>query len=457
MIRRAEVRASRAYRYGRTAMAALAVTGAASGIAACGGASTGSSGASGSGKVVDLTLWESHSGATNPVAVAEQHIVTMFNQSQKQVHVTILETKASTKALAAAQAGDPPVIAEIGHYDGQFRRNGLIVNQTPLMTGAGGFAASQLASFYTGVIINGRMPQQVTDGQPQPGKQYRLPADVKVSELFYNQALFQQAGISACPATWTQLGADLVKLKKLGVTPMGYKDSTAHILPPFISNGGALYSPGQRTTQFDSSAGVTTFQMFRNWYGKGLFVFSHGSDMRAAMANKKLAIEDGTSAGWVKARDEARAGGVTLGACPEPIGTSGHSGNLIQGLGFVIFSSASSAQQKAAFEFEKFWNTPAVQAYWAKASGFTPTVKSAVPLIGASYLSSPAGQGLKVSIAEIASPYSEPRGQSDTYAQVDSQLDSAFYNAVTGKESVAAALKGLDAADKRYLTGQTKI
>jgi ABC-type glycerol-3-phosphate transport system substrate-binding protein len=422
-------------------------------------ASAPASDAAAAGKTVNLVLWESHTGSTNPVAVTEQEIVNKFNASQTGVHVSILETKASSKGLAAAQAGHPPVLAEISHYDGQFRDAGLILDQTSLLNGPGGFTSAQLSSFYPGVLANGRIPQKVVNGVAQPGKQYRMAADVKVEELFYNTALFQQAGISACPGTWTALGQDLVKLKALGVTPMGFKDASAHIESAFISNGGSLTKPGSggTLTAYDSAAGTTTFNQFRQWYSQKLFIFSHGATMRADLASKKLAIADGTSAGWAKVRDAAKAAGTQARACPFPAGSSGHAGSIIQGLGFVIFSHASAAQQQAAVTFEKFWDSPSIQAFWAKGSGFDPTVTSAVPLIGQSYLNSGAGVGLNVSIQELQSPYSQPRGQSDTYAQVDSALDTAFFNAVTGKQSVSSALSGLDKAAAGYLKGSAKI
>ena len=457
MTRRTEARASRGRRYGRTALAALAATGAAAGgVAAFGGFTTAA--AASSGKVIDLTLWESHSGATNPVAEAEAHIVSMFNSSQSNVHMKILETHASTKSLAAAEAGSPPVIAEISHYDGAFVSAGLIINQTPLMQAKGsGFTPSQLASFYPSAIINGRIPQALKNGKPVPGKQYRTPADSKVSEMFYNKQMFKQAGIAGCPATYNQLGTDLVKLKKrFGFTPMGWKDSTPHIYPAIIANGGGIYNPAHKATTFDSPAGITTFKQFRSWYAQGLMVITHGSTMRPEMASKKLAIEEGTSAGWAKVL-AATKGHISVGVCPEPAGTSGHTGNLVQGLDFVIFSKHSAADQNAAFQFVKFWNSPKAAAYWSEHSGYPPEVSSAVPLMS-HFLNSYAGAGQKVSIQELTSRYTTPRGVSDAYAEVDSALDAAFFNYVTGKDTnLSATLKNLDAAAAKYLKGQAAI
>ena len=406
---------------------------------------------------VAISLWESHNGG--PVGAAMSALVTKFDKTHRSVKVTIVVTKASTKLLAAIPAGTAPPLAEISHYDGAFRHANLLINQAPLMGEKGGFSRALVASFFPGVLANGRIPQKVVNGKVAPGAQFRLPADVKVSEFFYNTAMFKQAGIASCPATWTALGSDLVKLKKLGVIPMGFKDASAHIEPAFISNGGSLYKPGthRTATEYDSAAGRTTFNQFRSWYSKKLFVFAHGADMRAAIANKKMAIEDGTSAGWVKARDAAKANGVQVRACAYPAGTSGHSGNIVQGLGFAVFSQTSPAQREAAFDFEQFWNAPKIQAIWAKGSGFDPTVKAAVPLIGKAYLNSGAGAGLKVSIQALKSPYTQPRGQSDNYAEVDSALDSAFFDAVTGKASVVSTLAHLDKVDAGYLKGSTQI
>lgn len=436
----------------------------AAGVAGCGGSSGGGSNGSvahnaASSGVIHLSLWESHEGATNPVAQTEQKVVNMFNSSQSKVQVKLLETSASEKALAAAQAGNPPLLAEVKHYDGQFRDAGLVIPLNGMMSGSDGFTSSELESFYPAVLSNGRIPQEVVGGKAVAGNQYRFPADVKVEELFYNREMFKEAGIASCPATWNALGEDLVKLKKLGVTPMGFKDASAHINSAFISNGGEFYKPGSnhKQTNYDSAAGRATFEQFRSWFSKGLFAFSHGEDMRAAMANKDMAIEDGTSAGWVKVRLAAEEGKVKVGACPYPAGISGHSGNILQGLGFVIFAKHSAAEQQAAFQFVKFWNEPSTQAVWARGSGFTPTVRSAVPLIGSSFLKSEAGAGLAVSLQEVGAPSSQPRGQSDNFAEVDSGLDTAFYNAVTGRESTSKALSSLDAADAKYLSGQTKI
>lgn len=415
-------------------------------LAACGSSTSSSakSGSSGTATVTTVSLWESHAGG--PVANAQAALVKKFNATHQNVRITLNINHASTKALAALTAGKPPSFVELSHYDGKYLQAHALANLDPLIHGSNGISASTLSQWYPGVLANGQYQ----------GAQYRLMADVKVSELFYNKSLFAKAGITSTPATWAQLGADLPKLAALGVTPLAFKDASAHIEPAFLSNGGSLFAPGsnQKKINYANAAGTTTFDYFKNLYSKKLMIFAHGNTIRADLANGKLAIGDGTSAGYVKVL-QAVNGHFPLGVLPYPAGTSGHSANISQGLGFTIFTAASAAQKAAAFDFVKWFDAGPQMAYWAKSTGFAPVTKAAVPIIGSPYLSS--HPGLAVSINELASKYTVPRATPDSYAEVESALDTAFYNAVTGKDTVAHALAQLDTKGNGYLAGSSGI
>jgi raffinose/stachyose/melibiose transport system substrate-binding protein len=51
------------------------------------------------------------------------------------------------------------------------------------------------------------------------GKQYGIPWDMGMIGMWYNKDLFTKAGITAVPATWTELLADVDKLKAKGIVP----------------------------------------------------------------------------------------------------------------------------------------------------------------------------------------------------------------------------------------------
>ena len=51
-------------------------------------------------------------------------------------------------------------------------------------------------------------------------KQYGIPFDLGMVGFWYNKDLFEQAGITAPPATWDELLEDVGKLKDAGITPL---------------------------------------------------------------------------------------------------------------------------------------------------------------------------------------------------------------------------------------------
>jgi raffinose/stachyose/melibiose transport system substrate-binding protein len=59
------------------------------------------------------------------------------------------------------------------------------------------------------------------------GKQYGIPFDLGMVGFWYNKDEFAKAGITAPPATWEELLADVDKLKAAGVTPMSVGGSPA--------------------------------------------------------------------------------------------------------------------------------------------------------------------------------------------------------------------------------------
>ena len=390
-------------------------------------------------KAMQISLWESHAGG--PVANAMAAIVKKFNHSQNHVVLKLNITKASKKAMAAVVAHHPPLFAEISHYDNPFIKAHALMNLDAMMKTLG----FQAKAFYPGVWLNGEFQ----------GVHYRFPADTKVEEFFYNKSLFKKANIKSTPKTWNQLAVDLKKLQPLHVIPMAFKDSSAHILSAFIANGGHFYSNNKHSSvNFNNAAGKTTFTYFANLYSKKRMILAHGANIRADFGAQKLAIADGTSAGYQKILSSAN-GKFKVGAFALPAGTSGHAGNIIQGLGFVIFTGHSKQQQKAALQFVKYFNSPAIQAYWAMHSGFAPNSLASAAAISKTWLKSHPGEAVSIHI--LSATGTLPRPNNYNYKEVNSALDTAFFQAVTGKTSTAKALASLNKKANAYLSGQSKL
>ncbi|MCL5066536.1 MAG: extracellular solute-binding protein [Firmicutes bacterium] len=395
-------------------------------------------------KPVTITFWESHSSG-NPPGIALAHLIQEFNHTHQNVKVDLTITKASHKALAALAADDAPVVAWISHYDGNFRSANALVSWNKYFSG---FPAAERNAIFPVVWGNGEVN----------GQHYRIQADAKVSELVYNKAIFAKAGIQRFPVTWTQLAQDLsiIKQRVPGVIPLAWKDSSAHILPPFLSNGGQLFKPGSHQKQVDflTPAATKTLTYFRTLYQKKEMIIAHGSAIAADFGAGKLAIADGTSAGYF-VKVQAAHGAFGVGAAPYPAGTTGHTSNLVQGLGFVLMTSHTPVQYKAATTFLSWWFSAQPQAYWGTHSGYPPVTRSGLALISKSFLTK--NPGIAVSARALESPYTISRPVSDSYKEVQSVLDAEFFDAVTGRTSVQSALHTLQKQANAYLSGQSAL
>lgn len=434
---------SRGWRLGAllgVSAAVLGACGAASKGTAAPAASSGS--ASGTGKVTHVVLWESHNGG--PVGAAMTALVDRFDATHHSVQVALSVTKASKKLVAAVAAGNAPVLAEISHYDGALVKGHALVSWNSFMKGS---STVSRASFAPAVWANGEVG----------GQHYRLETDLKLSEVFYNESLFQKAGIASPPTTWAQLGIDAAKLKGPGVIPLGWKDSSAHVLPAFLSNGGTLLKGGNSlgtAVDFNNAAGRQTFSYFRSLYKTGDLVFDHGTTLREDLASGHMAMIDGTSAGYQKVLDSV-AGKFKVGAFVEPAGSTGHAANIAQGLGFVLPRGHSSAQDQGAWTFVQWWFATPQQVYWAEQTGYAPETKVAASAIPASFLAS--HPGLAASLAAASSPYSVARPVSDSYKEVQTALDTAFQQITTGGETVSVGLAKLDSQADGYMRGASEL
>ena len=409
-------------------------------LAACGSSSHAAS--TTAPKSTSFALWESHNGG--PVGGAMSALVSKFDASQKQVHVTIDVTKASTKLLAAVAAGDPPVLAEISHYDGTYVKGHALLSWNSLIKGDRELSKS---NFVPAVWHNGDVG----------GQHYRFQTDVKVSIVDYNKTLFRKAGIAAPPTTWTQMAADAAKLKALGVIPIGWKDSSSHILPAFMSNGGTMLKGGNdvgTAVDFNTPAGVATFSYFHHLYAAGELIIDHGTTLREDLAAGKVAMIDGTSAGYQKTLD-AVGGKFPVGAFVEPAGSTGHAYNIAQGLGFVLPKADTHAEAEAALHFINWWFQPAQQVYWAEHTGYPPETRAGIAAMPASFLASHPGEA--ATIRGVTSPTTFPRPVSDSYKEVQSALDATFLEIVTGKQPVSGGLAALDRTGDSYMRGASAL
>ncbi|MEV7927947.1 extracellular solute-binding protein [Kitasatospora sp. NPDC088779] len=174
------------------------------------------------------------------------------------------------------------------------------------------------------------------------GVQYGIPFVSSARALFYNKAVFQQAGITQPPATWDEVrkDAELIKAKAPGVTPyalpLGPEEAQGESMIWELGNGGGPTAK-DGTYAIDSQADVDTFRWLKaNLVDPGLtYANPATTDRKTAFADfaaGKAAMANGHPSLIQMAKD----GKVDYGVAPIP----GRTGPLASTLGVADWTMA---------------------------------------------------------------------------------------------------------------------
>ncbi len=124
-----------------------------------------------------------------------------------------------------------------------------------------------------------------------------IPYQPNVFAFFYNQAIFDEAGITAVPTTWEELDAVCAKIKDAGYTPITCDD--AYITCMFGYHMSRLV--GEPKTEeivkgglWDDPSVTATAQAYADFASKGYFSDTIASNVWPAGQNQELAM--GTAA-----------------------------------------------------------------------------------------------------------------------------------------------------------------
>lgn len=189
------------------------------------------------------------------------------------------------------------------------------------------------------------------------GHYYGLPLDTNTRVLFYNQAVFDKAGITAAPTTWDEFTTDCQKIKASSPDTYCYADGGTYgwAVDPFIwSFGGAMTNADYtKATGFLNSADtVAAYQYLKDAIDKGYFhpgMMGGGVDTWGGLGQGTIAmIMDGP---WFPPSFEAQFPDVKYGAAPLPAGKGG-SISVVGGEDIVMFQQ--SQNKEAAAEFMRF-------------------------------------------------------------------------------------------------------
>ncbi|MER5913788.1 extracellular solute-binding protein [Streptomyces sp. NPDC001982] len=210
------------------------------------------------------------------------------------------------KVKEMVDAGKAPDLAQIGAY-ADYAAAGKL------------YQASDLLS----IPVQADFLSQLAEAGQVNHVQYGIPFAASTRVLFYNKALFAQAGITP-PATWDELEADARALKDQGVEypyalPLGSEEAQAETMQWLLS-GGDGYTDTIGTYTIDSTQNIQTFSWLKDdLVAKGLTgPVAPGKLNRAdaftAFANGKVGMLNGHPTLMRQAAEK----GVKFGMVPMP-------------------------------------------------------------------------------------------------------------------------------------------
>ena len=332
--------------------------------------------------------------AAEPVTVTWWHITTkdpglsdwqkmaddyMAAHPNVKIEITVLENEAfKTKLTTVMQSGDPPDIFQSwggGTFNQQVQA-GLLKDITADLeadpTWRDSFAPGALGVYSF------------------EGKNYGVPWDMGMVGFWYNKALFEQAGIAAPPATWTEFLGDVQKLKDAGITPIsigeGDKWPGMHFwnyLATRICGQAKFEAAMARTGSFTDpcfvEAGTKLQELVALEPFQNGFLGAVHDDMQAAFGNGKAAME--LSGQWAPSTQAANSAdqkgiGDNLGlfGFPAVEGGAGEGTDVVGGgNGFAIGKNA----EPEAVDFVKYLTSVQNQTTIAANGSGIPVVKGA--------------------------------------------------------------------------------
>lgn len=440
-------------------MASLSAT-----VAACGGsghsavsAAAVPAAAPAPGHTVDLTVWTAFSGA---LGTTFDHLVSQFNASQSQYHVTAVYKGSYSQVLsdtiAAFKAHAAPDVTQI--FD---------AGTATIMDSAGSYVpVHQLMSEYkipfsTSDFIGGAASYYETGR----GQLDSMPFNSSTPVLYYNKSDLQAAGISSPPTTWSQLEADASTLAAHG-QKCALSSSGAYVMwtdmEEFSTWNGYPYATDQNgytavkgvKLKIDAAPIVNHLALLGRLASKGEYIWNGVSTSTVPLfTNGTCAMYEQSSASL---NTIAAAAKFPFGVAELPVDSGNASApqnTVVGGASLWVMSGAPASHYRGDAQFLNFLMSARSQAYWASNTGYVPVTPAGSNLLSSQGFYSTHPNDL-VAVKELTNrtptPYS--RGIRLGYLPEVRQVEaSAIASVLAGKQTAAEALKSAESQGNAIL------
>jgi multiple sugar transport system substrate-binding protein len=306
------------------------------------------------------TFW----GSTTRRPIIEK-LISDFNASQDKIfvkHTYLPFGDVWTKEFAAIAAGNPPdvIIGEIGKV-AQRADKKQVVN---------------LSKYLAKDNIQDRFFTHLWEPMKYKNEVYAIPFNTDTYFLFYNKAMFKEAGLDPekPPKTWAELEEMSKKLDKINngkIERLGFHPRIVAGHEYFMLNAdGGKPWVDEKGVNINTPNKLAALKWFNSWDERlgmkevDAFKGTFGSKTNEPLLAGKVAmiVKNGTF--WTQIRDFA-AKKEDYGVAPLPEYKAG-SGHTTTGGGFTIEIPQGAKNPDASWEFIKFMTDVDSQKYWAQ-------------------------------------------------------------------------------------------
>lgn len=335
-------------------------------VAGCGGQTPAKPAES---KTVNIEYWHINSQSFGGPAVSE--LIKMFNEKNPDIKVTEkfhpnVYTGLMQNLQAALAAGNPPAVAQIGYNYVEYAANSfpfLNIEEAVKLDPAD---KDYLTHFFPNVLALAQAK----------GKQAGLPYSVSNPVMYINSELVAKAGLdpNKPPKTWKELqeAASIVK-EKTGAYGLYIQEAGDNWTQQALmeSNGARILKQenGKFKAAFNSPQAIAAYQDLAN------MVLKEKSAIHATTEEGFQAFVAGKVAYYIGtvARRSAVESSAKFKVAGAEFPVFGDNARRIPAGGNSLFIFAKDpAQQKAAWKFIKFLNSPEALAVWIKGTGYLP-------------------------------------------------------------------------------------
>jgi multiple sugar transport system substrate-binding protein len=347
-------------------LAALAATSLA--LGACGGG-TGADSGSGSGdgeKPDSITLVAAEYSKENTAKFWNEFATAYKAKTGTTLDVQVVSwNDIDQQSSTMIQNGNPPDILNLNAY-ASYAKDGLLYNADEVLPES---AKSDLLDAF---VASGTYD----------GKLYGMPDLSSARALFYNKALFQQAGIAAPPKTWAEFEDAARKITALGngnvgyAMPLGPEESQAEFSIWAFNNGGDWKTDG--TWSINSPQNVETLTFMKKLADEKLTQNNPGRTNRtdgafALFGSGKAGMVVGFSPLAATLDTEKK---VQYGVAPMPTKDGGTPQTYGVTDYLMAFKKDGNAEAVKAF-YELYYQPDQVNKF-IKAEGFLPVTESGI-------------------------------------------------------------------------------